>query len=250
MGKKVRQRPRGSDLPPPTQDHVHVRAVLNGGFILSDDGTIAAAIEVSPVDLALASDAEVTTRHEQFSRFCSGLDHNIPIQITVARVPQRCQEYRDRVAARVQRFQNLASQARDEGDEERRQRLQHMAEVALTHLSLFEVLLEEVQPRRERYLVIVWRNPFPLVKKQRQLSREKLEEGKREVERRLAMVSTQLEHIGLETQRVGSRELVQVFYSFYHMTTSPLARATRPAILAGTVAFADEERKGEENGSV
>ena len=71
--KKVVRRPRGTELPPPTQDHLHVRAVIPPGFVVSDDGTIAAAVEVAPVDLALAGDAEILTRQEQFAAFVSGL---------------------------------------------------------------------------------------------------------------------------------------------------------------------------------
>lgn len=239
--KKVVRRPRGTELPPPTQDHLHVRAVIPPGFVVSDDGTIAAAVEVAPVDLALAGDAEILTRQEQFAAFVSGLQHKTPIQVVVATVPQRCQEYRDRVADRITRFRALAARAQRDNDETARERREHMASVAEAHLSLFEALLEQLRPREERYLVVVWHNPFPLVGKQRELSSEKLEEGKDEVERRLAMVASQLQHIGLQTRRVGADDLVDLFYSFYHMTTSPLARATRPAILAGAVAFADNE---------
>ncbi|HEC35812.1 MAG TPA: hypothetical protein ENI39_04665 [Anaerolineae bacterium] len=236
--KRIARRPRGSQLPPPTQDHLHVRAVVPPGFVISDDGTIAAAVEVSPVDLSLAGGSEIAARQEQFASFVAGLQHTTPIQVVIATVPQRCQEYRDRVAARVERFRELAEQARRTGDEAARRRREHMAEVAEAHLSLFEVLLEEIRPKEERYLVVVWRNPFPLVGKRRELSADRLEEGKREVERRLAMVAGQLEHIGLETRRASADDLVQILYSFYHMTTSPLARATRPAILAGAIAFA------------
>lgn len=244
MGKKkqnVSARPRGTELPPATQDRLHVRAVLPGGYVLADDGTLAAALEVSPVDLALAGDAEIKTRHEQFAAFIAGLQYQTPIQVVVATVPQRCERYRERVRERIDRFQALAARSRREGDEEGYRRRAHMAEVAEEHLSLFELMLEEVKPRVEQYLVVVWHNPFPLAGQRRQLSGEKLEDGKQEVDRRLAQVAAQLEHIGLETRRMDADDLVQVFYSFYHMTTSPLARATRPAILAGAVAFASTD---------
>ncbi len=241
MKKKITRRPRGSQLPPPTQDHLHVRAVIPPGFVIADDGTIAAALEVAPVDLSLAGGSEIATRQEQFASFVAGLQHTTPIQVVIAAVPQRCQEYRDRVAARVERFRELAEQARRAGDESARRRREHMAEVAEAHLSLFEVLLDELRPKEERYLVVVWHNPFPLIGKRREISADKLEEGKQEVERRLAMVAGQLGHIGLETRRVSADELVQIFYNFYHMTTSPLTRATRPAILAGAIARAPSE---------
>ncbi len=246
----VRRHPRGTELPPPTQDHLHVRAVEPPGFVVADDGTIAAALEVFPVDLALAGGAEVESWQERFATFVSGLRHTMPIQIVVATVPQRCQEYRDRVAARIERFERLAEEARREGDEEAWRRRVHMAEVARAHLSLFETLLEEMRPREERYLVVVWHNPFPLVGRQRRLSREKLEEGKKEVERKLAAVAGQLAHVGLETRQVGVDDLVQVFYEFYHMATSPLARAVRPAVLASAVAFPESERKGGDDDGV
>lgn len=243
--KKVSRRPRGTELPPPTQDHLHVRAVLPDGFVVADDGTLAAAVEVSPVDLSLAGSAEIATRREQFARFVAGLQQETPIQVVVATVPQRCEAYRDRVAARVERFEALAEASRQEGDQAARERRAHMAEVAQAHLSLFEVLLDEVRPRRERYLVLVWHNPFPVTKSRRELSGEHLEEGKKEVERRLTTVASQLEHIGLTTQRVGADDLIDLFYSFYHMTTSPLSRATRPAILASSVALGEDELRGQ-----
>lgn len=218
-----------------------MRAVLPSGFVVSDDGTIAAAVEVSPVDLSLAGSAEIATRQEQFAAFVSALQYKTPVQVVVATVPQRCQEYRDRVAERVERFRDLAARAQRAGDEAGRERREHMAGVAQAHLSLFELLLEEVRPREERYLVVVWHNPFPLSGKHRELSSGKLDEGKEEVERRLSTVAAQLQHIGLGTRRVEGEEMVDLFYSFYHMTTSPLARAMRPAILAGAVAFAGDE---------
>lgn len=250
MGKKKQQvssRPRGTELPPSTQDHLHVRAVLPGGYVLADDGTLSAAVEVSPVDLALAGDAEIATRREQFAAFVAGLQHTTPIQVVIATTPQRCDRYRDRVKERIDRFLTLAARSRRDGDEEGYRRRAHMAEVAEAHLSLFELMLAEVKPRIERYLVVAWHNPFPLVGKQRQLSGDKLEEGKQEVDRRLSQVAAQLEHIGLTTRRMSADDLVQVFYSFYHMTTSPLARATQPAILASTVAFADAEDANQAN---
>lgn len=222
-----------------------MRAALPGGFVLADDGTLAAALEVSPVDLSLAGDAEIMTWQEQFAAFVAGLQHTTPIQVVVATVPQRCERYRQRVRERIDRFLALAARSRRADDEEGHRRRAHMAEVAEAHLSLFELMLEEVKPRVERYLVVVWHNPFPLAGKRRQLSGEKLEDGKQEVDRRLAQIAAQLEHIGLKTRRMSEQDMLEVFYSFYHMTTSPLARATKPAILASAVAFAEGEEAGD-----
>jgi hypothetical protein len=243
--KLVSKSPRGLELPPPTQEHVHVRAVEPPGFLIADDGTIAGAVVVDPVDLALADAQQRRVWQEMFGRFIGGLQHKVPIQIVVGTRPQRCDEYRDRVRERISRFEALAEEARAGSRAADEQRRTHMAEIAQAHLSLFEVLLDEMRPREETYLVVVWHNPFPILKGRRQLSADKLEEGKKEVERKLGLVASGLQHIGLNVRRAEVEDLEGVVFNFYHMTTSPLARLVRPAVLVGTIPMPGDEGRQE-----
>ena len=247
--RSVSAPPRGTQLPPPTQDHLHIRAILPPGLIVADDGTIAAVLEVSPVDTALLNEEEIQTYRIRFANMIAGLDHQTPLQITIATFPHRCEEYRDRIRGRIEHYRALAEEARKGGNEDEAGRYAHLAEVAEMHLSLMETLLEHLQPREERYLVTVAYNPFPLVRHRRVLSAEGLEKGKQEVELRVARVRAAFEHMGLKARRLDEEELLAVCHSFYHMSTSPLARATPPAVLASAVILGEEEEDGSAESS-
>jgi len=243
-GRGTGGEPRGVTLPPPTQEHLHLRALLSSGFLLADDGTLSAALEVLPVDLTLADEGERIMWRERFATFVTSLRYDLPVQVVVATVPHRCEEYRDRVAERADHLRGIADEARRRGDEEAYARRMHMAELAEMHLSLMEMLLESLQPREERYLVVVWHNPFPITGGKRHLSPDKLREGEKEVERRLSAVAGFLRQAGLEARRLDDEELLEMVYSFYHMTMSPLTRAERPSVLAGAVVSGDLLEEG------
>jgi len=227
--------PRGYELPPPTQDHLHVRGVMSPGILVADDGTLSTAAIVEPVDLSLTDMAGRQQYYELFARFLAGLPHTCPVQLVVGSLPQRCEAYRDRVKARVERYLALAEDEASLTDEARQARLLHMADVAQAHLSFFEAVLDLERPRKEVYLVVVWHNPFPVATKRRELSASKLEEASKELDRKLAQVMGGLSRMGLTARRATEDDLVDVVHAFYHMTISPLARLQRPSVLASTV---------------
>jgi hypothetical protein len=227
--------PRGYELPPPTQDHLHVRGAMSPGILVADDGTLSTAAIVEPVDLSLTDMAGRQQYYELFARFLAGLPHTCPVQIVVGSLPQRCEAYRDRVKARVERYLALAEEDEALADQARQARLLHMADVAQAHLSFFEAVLDLERPRKEVYLVVVWHNPFPVATKRRELSTSKLEEASKELDRKLAQVMGGLSRMGLVARRATQDDLVDVVHAFYHMTISPLARLQRPSVLASTV---------------
>lgn len=205
------------------------------GVLLADDGTMAAACVVAPEDLSLTDVEGRRFWYEVFARFLGGLTHECPIQLVMGSLPQRCEAYRDRVLARVEKYLGLAQAAADRGDEDGKWRLLHMADVAQAHVDFFEYTLELQQPREEVYLVVVYHNPFPVIGKRREVSAEKLEQGKKELDRKLAMVMGGLARAGLDVRRATEEDLVSVVHAFYHMTTSPLARLQRPGVLHSLV---------------
>lgn len=239
--KTVSRKPRGLELPASTQDHVHVRGVEPPGFLISDDGTIAGALIVEAVDLALAGEQGASVWHEMFARFIGGLRHTTPIQIVISTKPQRCDEYRQRVYERVQRLEALADEAQAAGDRAGEARRRRLAALADAHLGFFEALLDTVRPREEEYLLVTWHNPFPILHGSRVLSQEKLEAGKQEVERKLMALADALSHIGLSVRRATAEDLTRVVFGFYHMTISPLARLERPGVLIGTLGMGSYE---------
>ncbi|MDY7080796.1 MAG: hypothetical protein SXV54_28265 [Chloroflexota bacterium] len=220
--------PKAAHLLPPTQDHLHVRGIVEG-VVISDDGTLARVMEVLPVDLTMMGQGERERYRLDFGRAIASIRHPLAIQIVIASRPQTCDEYRRRLKARAQRLAHRAALSEDPAERDRRER---MAERALRWAAFVETQLSFVRPLEEQYLVVVWYNPFPLQAKRRVLSHERFQEGKQELERRFALVMNVMRQADLQVRPLSDQELLAVMYRFYHWSLSPLGVGVMPRVLS------------------
>lgn len=234
--------PKAARLFPPTQDHLHVRGIVEG-VVISDDGTLARVMEVSPVDLTMMGLGEQERYRLAFGRAIASIRHPLAIQIVIASRPQTCDEYRRRLKARAQRLAHRAALSEDPAERDRRER---MAERALRWVAFVETQLSFVRPLEEQYLIVVWYNPFPVRAKRRILSYDKFQEGKRELERRFTLVMNVMRQADLQVRGLGDQELLAVMYRFYHWSLSPLGIGVMPRVLSMQPSlYVDVPRAGE-----
>jgi hypothetical protein len=244
-------KPKAATLPPPTQDHLHVKGIVEG-VVVADDGTLSKAMEVLPVDLAIMGQAEQDRYRLAFGRAISSIRAPLAVQIVIASRPQTCDEYRRRLKARAVEMARKAALSEDPADRARREGL---AERALRWAAFIEAQLGYVRPLEEQYLIVVWHNPFPLKARRRLLSQARFEEGKRELLRRFHLVGDIVRQADLQVRELGDQELLAVMYRFYHWSLSPLGLGVMPRVLSmqpslyvDAPALRDETLREEEHG--
>ena len=225
MGRQT-IKPRGAEQLPPTQDHLHVRGIVDG-VVVSDDGTLARAMEVTAVDLSMLGEERREMHRLAFARAIASIRSPVAIQIVIASRPQTCAEYRRQLKSRAQ---EMAEDAALESDSGERQRREAMALRAMRWAAFIETQLSFVRPLEEQYLIVVWHNPFPVRAKRRVLSQEKFEKGRDELARRFSLVCDVMQKADLEVKPLNDQELLAVIYRFYHWTLSPLGAGVEPRL--------------------
>jgi hypothetical protein len=219
-------KPKAAERLPPTQEHLHVRGIVDG-VLVSDDGTLASAMEVTPVDLSMMGAARRQMYHMAFSRAIASIRDPLAIQIVIASRPQTCAEYRRRLKTQAR---ETAQAATLETDPDQRQRREAMAGRAMRWAAFVETQLSFVRPLEEQYLIVVWHNPFPIRSKRRILSQERFQSGKQELSRRFALVRDVMQKADLDVRPLNDQELLAVIYRFYHWTLSPLGAGVEPRL--------------------
>lgn len=226
FGKKTTTTPKAAQLLPPTQDHLHIRGVVDG-VIVSDDGTMAKVMEIEPVDLLAMGQAERERYRMSFSRAVASIRAPLAIQVVIASQPQTCKEYLKRLKKRAN---DMAQSAALETDQSERQRRKEMAHRARRWSAFIETQLTYVRPLEEQYLVVVWHNPFPLKAKRRVLSQDKFEAGKQELIRRFGLVRDVFQNADLQVRELDDNALLAVVYRFYHWSLSPQGIGVEPRV--------------------
>ncbi len=207
-----------------------MRGVVDG-IVISDDGTLARAMEVLPVDLSMMAQGKRERYRMMFSRAIAAIRDPVAIQIVIASRPQTCKRYLKRLKERAQRMARKAALTHDTQPDLRRRR-ERLAERALRTAAFVETQLSFVRPLEEQYLVVVWHNPFPIKVKRRVLTQKKFHEGQEELARRFNLVRSVMQDADLATRALGDQEILAVIYRFYHFPLSPLGAGVEPRVRA------------------
>ena len=227
LGKgKQTIKPKASEQLPPTQEHLHVRGIVDG-VVVSDDGTLARAMEVTAVDLSMMGEGRQEMYRMAFARAIASIRDPLAIQIVIASRPQTCTEYRRHLKTRAQK---MADDAALETAVQERKRREAMADRAMRWAAFVETQLSFVRPLEEQYLIVVWHNPFPIRAKRRVLSQERFEKGREELARRFSLVKDVMNKADLEVKPLNDQELLAVIYRFYHWSLSPLGAGVEPRL--------------------
>jgi hypothetical protein len=205
-----------------------VRGVVDG-IVVSDDGTLARAMEVQPLDLSMMAPGQRERHRLMFARAIAAIRDPLAIQIVIASRPQTCREYLKRLKRRAETMVQKAALT-DEDEPDLRRRRETMAERAMHTAAFVETQLSFVRPLEEQYLVVVWHNPFPIKAKRRVLTCQRFEKGKDELARRFGLVKSVMEDADLEVRALGDEEILGVIYRFYHFPLSPLGAGVEPRI--------------------
>jgi len=227
FGSGKKSTPKAARRLPPTQEHVHVRAVADG-VVVCDDGTLAKALEVMPVDLPMMGSGQRERYRLMFGRAIASIRAPLAIQIVIASRPQTCQEYLKRLKERSFEMEQKATLTDEEEEPTLKARRQTMADRAMHWAAFVETQLSYVRPLEQQYLVVVWHNPFPIKAKRRVLTRERFEKGKQELARRFSLVRSVFKDADLQVRPMDGQEMLTVIHRFYHFPLSPLGRNQEP----------------------
>ncbi len=214
--------------PPPTQLHLNIRCFV-GDVLVARDGTLARVLEVEPVDLTMADPEEAAFVRSQFGRFISSIRFPDAVQVIMATHPQNLKAYLDRMrdlsAARLRETEALR-----ETDAVRSLREERLGRRLARWVAFIEFALNEVRPIENRYLLVVFHNPFVARTATRTMTVEVFDKAAAVLQRKLAHVQGELSHAGLQARELSAAEVGEIVYSFYHPVCSPLADLTPPRL--------------------
>jgi len=221
-------KPNAAQSAPPTQLHLNIRCFV-GDILVASDGTLAAVLEIEPVDLTMADPDEAAFVRSQFGRFVSSIRFPDALQIVMATYPQNLKAYLDRMRAlSAQRLRDAeALRDADAAVARREARLGHRL---LQWVAFIEFALKEVRPIENRYFVVVFHNPFIARTATRVLTGEVFDKAVAVLNRKLAHVQGELAHAGLQAREMKADEVAEIVYFFYHPVCSPLADQTAPRL--------------------
>ena len=221
-------KPIAAQSAPPTQLHLNIRCFV-GDILVASDGTLAAVLEIEPVDLTMADPDEAAFVRSQFGRFVSSIRFPDAIQIVMATYPQNLKAYLDRMRAlSAQRLRD--AEALRDGDAAVARREARLGHRLLQWVAFVEFALKEVRPIENRYFVVVFHNPFIARTSTRTMTKEMFEKAATVLNRKLAHVQGELSHTGLQARELSASEVAETVYFFYHPVCSPLADQTAPRL--------------------
>ena len=223
-------KPQAAQSAPPTQLHLNIRRFV-GNVLVTSDGTLAAVLEIEPVDLTMADPDEAAFVRSQFGRFVASIRFPDALQIVMATYPQNLKAYLDRMrdlsATHLREAEALRDRDVDATCSVREMRLGHRL---LRWVAFIEFALKEVRPIENRYFVVVFHNPFIARTSTRVMTSEVFEKAAAVLNRKLAHVQGELAHAGLQAREMKADEVAEIVYFFYHPVCSPLADQTAPRL--------------------
>ena len=221
-------KPNAAQSAPPTQLHLNIRCFV-GDILIASDGTLAAVLEIEPVDLTMTDPDEAAFVRSQFGRFVSSIRFPDALQIVMATYPQNLKAYLDHMRAlSAQRLRD--AEALRDTDEARSVREERLGRRLLQWIAFIEFALKEVRPIENRYFVVVFHNPFIARTSTRVMTHEVFEKAAAALNRKLAHVQGELAHAGLQAREMKASEVAEIVYFFYHPVCSPLADQTAPRL--------------------
>ncbi len=222
------KRPNAAHSAPPTQLHLNLRCFV-GNVLVTADGTLAAVLEIEPVDLTMADPEEAAFVRGQFGRFVSSIRFPDALQIVMATYPQNLKAYLDRMRALSTARLREAETLRD-ADATASRREERLGQRLARWVAFIEFALQEVRPIENRYFVVVFHNPFIARTSTRVMTHEVFEKAAAILNRKLAHVQGELLHAGLHAREMEASEVAEIIYFFYHPVCSPLADQTPPRL--------------------
>ncbi len=193
---------QGPPLPPPTQDHVLVKAVQDQCIILKT-GDMAAVIEVEGMDLTRLSDDRRIGKLAQYQNFLTTL--RFPYQFIVTRKQQRLEEYLDYV------------------EQEARHRIREgqpaYGDYLSEYIEYMKDVVRRINPQVPLYLIILPYDPIPPGERVRStiaLTLDKYRRGVEELGRRSEQIVRGLTRLELGARRLDTQELAAILHRVYH----------------------------------
>ena len=198
--------------PSSTQQYVAISEIRDDVVVLND-GSIRQIVKVKPVSIELRSQKEQDAVIYQFRSFLNAL--KFPIQISI-------QGRRVDLSRYITKLQNIGADEQNE-----------LIKVQITdYIDFIERLSNEVNIMDRSYYVIVPHNKNPGVSTTRQTWMDKLLGGKKsketvytvqefeelkvQLEEKTQIVTGRLESLGIQAKKMGSAELIELYYNTYN----------------------------------
>src|SRR3989344_6874698 len=198
--------------PSATQQYVAISEIRDDVVVLND-GSIRQVVKVKPVSIELRSQKEQDAVIYQFRSFLNAL--KFPIQISI-------QGRRVDLSRYITKLQNIGADEQNE-----------LIKVQITdYIDFIERLSAEVNIMDRSYYVIVPHNKNPGVSTTKQAWVDKLLGGKKnketvytvqefedlkvQLEEKTQIVTGRLESLGIQAKKLGSAELIELYYNTYN----------------------------------
>lgn len=195
---------------PAAQHHLNIAEIKHDTAIMKD-GTLRAILMVSSINFALKNEDEQNAIISSYVSFLNGLDH--PLQIVIQSRKLNIRPY----------LENLAKREREQPNELLRVQIADYRSFVAELVSLGEIMSKQ-------FYVIV---PYdPLSNKKRsfwsrlsevinpavtvKLKEERFLKRKQDLDMRVRQIESGLKSMGLETVRLDTQSLIELYYSTYN----------------------------------
>ena len=190
-----------------TQEFVPIKEIRDGVVILKDGG-LRAILLTSSLNIALKSNDEQTAILLQFQNFLNSLDFSLQIVIQSRRLD-------------IRPYLNLL-------EERAKSQMEDLMKIQIReYIDFIRTFTETTNIMTKHFFLIIpyappilkaGKLPFSNNKKTSADTRtlENFEEAKTQLEQRVGIVSQGLSRLGLRTVRLGTEEMVEVFYRIFN----------------------------------
>lgn len=190
-----------------TQEFVPIKEIRDG-IIMSSDTDMRAVLMVSSLNLSLKSDEEQQSVITGFQTFLNSLEFTVQIFLQSRRL-----DIRPYVAMLEERAKNVNEDLLKVQIREYIQFIRNFTETRNIMSKNFFVVVPYTMP-------IIGAGSSPFGNKggvsDKQAKIEQFEEARSQLEQRVSIVSQGLNRIGLRTARLGTEEIVELFYKLFN----------------------------------
>ncbi len=200
----------------PAQDFVPIKEVRDGVIVLKDD-SLRAILMTSSINFALQSEENQIAIVSQFQNFLNSLDFSVQIFIQ-----SRKMDIKPYLALLEERYKAQESDL--------------MKIQTREYIEFIKTFTESVNIMTKTFMVVVpysssvisiKKNPLEAVSdliskkkgeagKQEQQHKDEFEQNKVQLQQRIAVVDQGLIRCGLRTARLGSEEMIELFYKLFN----------------------------------
>lgn len=194
----------------PTQNFVPIKEIRNGTIILKDGG-LRAVVAVSSVNLALKSEDEQIATINQFQSFLNSL--NFPVQIVVQSRRLDIRPYLITLEQRLKEQKEPLLKLQTAGYISFVREFTEQVAIMKKHFYVVVPYEESIISSKSGFLGVFGKKSNKTKKEEAAAT---LQEKQTQLDERVNIVSGGLEGSGVRTERLGTEEVIELFYKTFN----------------------------------